>query len=150
MDISHEKLEQWIDKLGSALIASVDEEGFPNVKAMLPPRKREGLEVFYFSTNTSSRRVAQYRANPKASIYFYEKGKICYRGLMLKGTMAVLEDAESKQMIWRMGDQIYYRKGVTDPDYCVLRFTATEGRYYRDLHTESFSVKSVKGMDNQP
>lgn len=46
-----------IDKQGVAFISSVDEEGFPNTKAMLPPRKREGIKVFYFSTNTSSMRV---------------------------------------------------------------------------------------------
>jgi general stress protein 26 len=62
-----------IDKQGVAFIASVDADGVPNMKAMLPPRKREGIKTFYFSTNTSSERAAQYRANPKASIYFYSK-----------------------------------------------------------------------------
>jgi len=33
-------------------------------------------------------------------------------------------------MIWRPGDEMYYPKGVTDSDYCVLRFTAQQGRYY--------------------
>ena len=42
-----------------AYIASVDGEGFPNMKAMLAPRVREGLRTFYFTTNTHSMRVAQ-------------------------------------------------------------------------------------------
>lgn len=42
---------------------------------------------------------------------------------MLLGTMEVLEDAESKQMIWHEGNTMYYPKGVTDPDYCVVKFT---------------------------
>lgn len=62
-----------IDKSGTAMIGSVDGEGFPNMKAMLPPRKREGISEFYFTTNTSSMRVKQYLENPKASIYFYDK-----------------------------------------------------------------------------
>lgn len=33
-------------------------------------------------------------------------------------------------MIWRKGDTMFYKKGVTDPDYCVLKFTAEGGRYY--------------------
>jgi predicted pyridoxine 5'-phosphate oxidase superfamily flavin-nucleotide-binding protein len=33
-----------IDKLKIAFLGSVDEEGFPNVKAMLQPRKREGID----------------------------------------------------------------------------------------------------------
>lgn len=41
-----------------AYISSVDEEGFPCTKAMLAPRKREGIKTFYFTTNTFSLRVA--------------------------------------------------------------------------------------------
>ena len=51
------------DKLKTAFIASVDENGYPNVKAMLQPRKREGIKVFYFTTNMSSIRVSQYLRN---------------------------------------------------------------------------------------
>jgi general stress protein 26 len=127
-----------IDKQGVSFIASVDEEGFPNMKAMLPPRKREEIHEFWFTTNTSSLRIGQYRANPKASIYFYDKR--FFRGVMLKGKMEVLEDAESKEMIWRDGDTQYYAGGITDPDYCVLKFTATNGRFYSNFKSEDFDV----------
>ena len=132
--------EKFVAKRKVAFIASIDDESFPNMKAMLPARKMEGLKVFYFSTNTSSIRVKQYRNNPKASIYFYRKGIIRYKGIMLKGKMEVLEDADIKKELWRIGDKMFYPKGVTDPDYCILKFTAHEGRYYCDLKTESFDL----------
>ncbi|MBP5577824.1 MAG: pyridoxamine 5'-phosphate oxidase family protein [Treponema sp.] len=134
------KLEKFVARQKVAFICSVDAEGFPNVKAMLRPRKVDSFKEFYFSTNTSSMRVKQYLENPKASIYFYHKGLIRYQGVMLKGTMEVLTDQKSKDMIWRRGDSLFYKKGVTDPDYCVLKFSASSGRYYCDLKTESFSV----------
>ncbi len=128
-----------IDKQGTAFISSVSPEGFPNTKAMLPPRLREGIKTFYFTTNTSSMRVSQYRENPKACIYFCDKR--FFRGVMLIGTMEVLEDAQSKELIWREGDTMYYSKGVTDPDYCVLRFTAVSGRFYSNFKSESFDIE---------
>ena len=127
-----------IDKQGGAFVASISEDGFPNMKAMLPPRKRVGIREFYFTTNTSSMRVAQYRKNPNASIYFCDRR--FFRGVMLVGRMEVLEDAASKEMIWREGDTMYYPGGVTDPDYCVLKFVAESGRYYANFHSESFEV----------
>lgn len=127
-----------IDKQKTAFIASVSEDGFPNIKAMLPPRKREGIHTFYFSTNTSSMRTMQYKKNPKASIYFTDRR--FFRGVMLVGTMEVLEDAKSKEMIWQRGDTIYYHGGVTDPDYCVLKFTAHSGRYYANFKSETFEI----------
>ena len=127
-----------LDKAGVSLISSVDEEGFPNTKAMLLPRKREGIKEIWFTTNTSSMRVKQYSDNPKACVYFFDKR--FFRGVMLRGTMEILTDSGSKEMIWREGDEIYYPKGVTDPDYCVLKFTSLNGRYYSHFKSENFEV----------
>ena len=134
------KIERFIDKQNVSFICSIDDDGFPNVKAMLKPRRRTGLKEFYFSTNTSSMRVRQFLNNPKASIYFYHKGLIKYVGVMLTGKMEVLTDQETKNAIWRRGDTLFYKQGVTDPDYCVIKFTAEKGRYYCDLKTEDFEI----------
>lgn len=136
-----DKIEKFISKQKVCFICSIDDENYPNVKAMLKTRKRVGLKEFYFSTNTSSMRVKQYKNNPNASIYFYHKGLIKYKGVMLKGKMEVLTDQETKNMIWEKGDTTFYKGGVTDPDYCVLKFTAKCGRYYCDLKTENFSIE---------
>ena len=128
-----------IDKQGVSFISSIDADGFPNTKAMLPPRKRAGIKTFWFTTNTSSMRVAQYKENPKACIYFVDKR--FFRGIMLKGVMEVLEDAASKEMIWREGDMTYYPLGMSDPDYCVLKFTAESGRYYSNFSSEDLSIQ---------
>lgn len=139
-DMDLNKIENFVKKQKVSFIGSVDENGYPNMKAMLKPRKINGLKEFYFSTNTSSLRVKQFQNNPNASIYFYHKGLIKYTGVMMVGKMEVLTDQETKDMIWRKGDTMFYKKGVTDPDYCVLRFTAECGRYYCDLKTEKFEV----------
>ena len=84
-------------------------------------------------------RVQQYIDNPKACVYFFDKR--FFRGVMLKGTMEVLQDDASRKMIWRDGDEMYYPKGVTDPDYSVLKFTAQNGRFYSHFKSENFEVK---------
>lgn len=138
-----EQIIEFIQKQKVAFIASVDEQGFPNMKAMFVPRKIDG-NSFYFTTNTSSLRSQQYMKNPKASIYFFNKGRFRYEGIMLIGTMEVLQDSATKQEIWRPGDTMYYKQGVSDPDYCVLKFTAMKGRHYCDLKTESFEFEDLK------
>lgn len=127
-----------IDKASTCIVCSIDDEDFPVGKAMLPPRERNGICEFWFTTNTSSEKVENFRNNPKASIYFYDRR--FYRGVCLSGTMEVLETAEAKERLWRVGDLTYYKKGVTDPDYCVLKFTAEKGRYYSDYHSENFLI----------
>lgn len=134
-----EEIMAFIQKQKTAFVASVDEEGFPNIKAMFMPRKIEG-NSFYFATNTSSMRAQQFMKNEKASIYFYQRSRYRYEGLMLTGRMEVLQEPEIKKEIWRSGDTLFYKQGVDDPDYCVLKFTAEKGRHYCDLKSESFEV----------
>ena len=139
MKDAEKTLGSLIDYQSVSFVGSIDEGGFPNMKAMFSPRKREGIKEFWFTTNTSSLRVKQYSKNPKACVYFFDKR--FFRGVMLIGTMEVLEDKDSKEMIWRDGDTMYYPLGVTDPDYCVLKFTADRGRYYHSFKSESFDIK---------
>ena len=130
-----------VAKSAKTIIASVDDDGVPNLKAMLKPRENDGLKVFYFTTNTSSLRVKQYSKNPKASIYFYDSR--FFRGLMLRGTMEVLQDQPTKDRIWRDADTMYYSLGVTDPDYCVLKFTAENCRMYEHFKSYDFQVQQL-------
>ena len=126
------------DKAKLAFLSYLDAEGFPTTRAMLPPREREGIRVFWFSTNTSSRKVAAFRDDPRGSIYFVDRR--FFRGVSLSGTVEVLEDPESKLRLWQTGDTLYYPGGVTDPDYCVLRFTAVRGRYYSDFKSQDLLI----------
>ena len=128
-----------MDKASYATISYIDADGYPVSKAMLPPRERSGIKELWFTTNTSSNKVACFKANPKASIYFVDKR--FFRGVSLSGTIEVLETREAKERIWREGDTMYYKDGVTDQDYCVLKFTAVKGRYYSNFKSEDFEIK---------
>ena len=138
--LTQEQIYEFIEKQKIAFIASVDDDGYPNMKAMYMPRKIEGND-FYFSTNTSSLRTQQFLKNPKASIYFYNKGRFRYEAVMLTGTMEVLTDEGIKEEIWSPGDTVYYKQGVTDPDYCVLKFTATKARRYCSFKSEDIVIR---------
>lgn len=123
-----------------AFVSSVDAQGFPNTKAMFA-LKRDGLRVFYFSTNLSARRTQQFLSNPSACIYLCNQSR--FMGLMLVGRMEVMRDQDHKAMLWKPRDIMYYRKGVDDPDYCVLKFTAERGNYYHGLQKHDFTVDEL-------
>ena len=133
-----ETIGKMIDKSSTSFVSYVDEDGYPITKAMLKPRKRNGIKEIWFSTNTSSDKVRYFRKNNKASIYFIDKRY--FRGVSLIGTIEVLETTEAKEMIWQTGDEMFYKEGVSDPDYCVLKFTAQKGRYYSNFKSENFDI----------
>lgn len=125
-----------------AYIASVNEDGFPQIKGMLC-LEHDSMKVHYFSTNTSSKRVAQFLKNPKASVYYVDDTKDQYKGALFTGTMEVCTDHETKALLWREGFEMYYPKGVDDEDYCVYKFTAETVNYYYGLSNATLSADEL-------
>jgi len=120
-----------------AMLGTNGDDGCPNIKAMFKT-ENEDLKIIWFSTNTSSRRVAQLNRDSRACVYFVDFDQL--KGLMLVGNVEVLQDIESKKWLWREGFERYYPLGVTDPDYTVLRFMARWGNYYHALSNVNFEL----------
>ena len=138
MKNSAETIGNLIDKQSVSFISSVDEKGYPNTKAMLAPVKREGIKTFYWHTNSPSMRIKQYQNNSKACIYFCDKQ--FFRGVMLTGTMEVIDDKDLKKEIWKDEFSMYYQGGMDGGDFILLKFTAQNGRYYSNFHSEDFEI----------
>ena len=122
----------------TVLVNSVDESGFPISRAMLTVDYKRSLKEMYFSTNTSSNKVSQFTNNNKSSLYFYNDEE--FNGVMLKGYMEVIHDKAIKDDIWEDGDEVYYPKGINDPDYCIIKFKAISGAYYKSLKHYYFDL----------
>ena len=116
----------------AAYLATIDPEGFPQIRAMLNlmnhrqyPKlvdlfapERDELAV-YFTTNTSSMKMRQMEANPKIAAYFCHPEK--FHGLMLLGGVEIVADHRLKHEIWHDGWEQHYPEGPDDPDYTILR-----------------------------
>lgn len=133
-----DKAQALIARSETCLLGSIDENGFPAIRALLGPRKRDGMKTLYFTTNTSSRHVAEFLICDKASVYFYDAR--LFQGLLLRGTVRSTTDQKIRDMIWRDGDNIYYNLGPTDPDYSAMLFTAENGRWYEDFVKTDFTI----------
>ncbi len=135
--MTKEGIIQFIKTQKTSIISSVDADGYPWTRALVQPRHIDGNDI-YFATYTSSNKVKHYNKNSKASIYFYEKGKN-FQGVMIKGTMKVLTDQDTKDRFWLPFYKRFYKKGVADPEYCILKFTCEEAQWF-----SNFKVETVK------
>lgn len=127
-------------KVNSFIISCVGEDGYPLTKAVSPAKYREDINEIYFCTNTSSKFVKEIRANNKASVYFYSQ-MLLWEGCMLKGSMEIVEDMEIKEKFWLdKFKNVYPEKSFTDPDFCLLKFTAIAGRYYSMFKPIDFEI----------
>ena len=136
----------------AAYVTTIDSNGFPQTRAMFNLRRKEqfpGLASLfeghqddffvYFTTNTSSPKIANIKTNPKVSIYYCKPAE--FRGLMLAGEMKIVTDRTEKERVWQQGWEMYYPNGVHDPDHTVLRLRPVAAKYYHQLNSFHFDLK---------
>ena len=92
--VTREQIYDFIARQKTSLISSVDEDGYPATRALIQPVLNYGNDI-YFAAYTASRKVRHYRNNPKACVYFFEKGRDFAR-FASKGTMQVCTDQPTK------------------------------------------------------
>lgn len=126
-----------VDRQEVCFLSFLNESGFPTTRTMLNPRKRKGIKEFYLTTNSSSQKVRALLSNPKAGLYFYDRA--LYRGVAFTGNVEIIHDQSVKDEVWRDMDIIFYESN-TDPNYCVLKFTAVSARYYQDYQSTDIQI----------
>ena len=138
---TREKAESLHRKVNTFFLSCVGSDGYPLTKAVVPGKHRESLSEIYFCTNTSSKFAAAISKNPKSSVYFYSRKIIWFKGCFLKGDMEIVADMDIKKKYWQnIYKNAYPQKSFTDPDFCVLRFAPTSGRFYADFTIADFEI----------
>ena len=138
---AREQAEHLYKKVNTFMLSCVSSDGYPVTKAVVPSKYRESLKELYFCTNTSSNFVAEIIKNPKSNVYFYSRKIIWFKGCLLKGNMEVVTDMSVKEKYWQsIFKNAYPQKSFTDPDFCVLRFIPTSGRFYADFKLADFEI----------
>lgn len=80
--------------------------------------------------------VAQLRQNNNCSVYFNLPEKIS--GVNLVGITEEITDIEIKKHFWHFGWTIYYPKGITDPDFTLLKFTSSHIKSWANANMFEF------------
>lgn len=108
-------------------LASVSEKGYPR-PVPVGKIKAEGISSIWFSTGTFSDKTSQFQADPKAGVCFMKGGD----SVVLTGKVEIVEDMETKKALWSDWMISHFPGGVTDPGYCVLKFSSEEATYWID------------------
>jgi len=131
-------------------LTSIDSKGYPITRAMFNLRNIEQFPEFskffneltkpfeiYISTNTSSSKIGHIKKNPKISIYFCEPED--FKGVMFGGDVEIINDMDIKRQVWLDWFVKYYREGLEDPDYTLLRLIPKVAQVYYKLQKGLFN-----------
>lgn len=118
-----------------ATIAKIDDKGYPRAST-ISNIKTDGVKTAWFSTGLRSSKVKFFMQNSKASVCYHEGGN----NITLIGDIEILTDPELKKKLWLDWFINHFPGGVTDPDYCILKFTTKEATFWIDNQYEEIKL----------
>ncbi|UQZ90404.1 hypothetical protein C4J81_14790 [Deltaproteobacteria bacterium Smac51] len=120
-------------------LITTGEDGRPDARAMAVI-ETEGLKTLWMMTGKQCDKFKQLSREPKCLIYATDfEDDQEYQELRLWGRMELLDDAASKERVWRDYYKCYFPGGKDDPNLCVLKFTADSGMLQTKAGKEKLS-----------
>jgi len=133
-----EKANEMIRTFEYAGFGVIDENGYPSVSA-ISLCNPENISELYFTTTMDSNKVKRLLKNNKASINCYTS----MNNISLVGETEIFSDQETKSKYWenwvRLGSDVY-AGGISDPNYCFVRFTTKRVALWIDDEGAEFAL----------
>lgn len=123
-----EKAAKLLDACEVVTLASINEDGYPRICAMSKVAS-QGFTEIYFQTSKRSAyqgKATHFEHNSKASVCYYAGRD----SVTLIGNVEIIHDLEEKKKFEPYCDQRFFKKGILDPKYRLLKFTAIEATFW--------------------
>lgn len=127
LDSIEKKATHLLAECDTIMLASVTEIGHPR-PVPVGKIKAEGISSIWISTGTFSDKTIQFQLNPKAGVCFMKGGD----SIVLTGKVEIVSNMEIKEALWSEWMFAHFPGGITDPSYCILKFTSEEATYWID------------------
>ncbi|MCL2674133.1 MAG: pyridoxamine 5'-phosphate oxidase family protein [Defluviitaleaceae bacterium] len=132
------KANKMIRTFKYASFGVIDENGYPSVSAV-SLQNPENISELYFTTTMDSNKTKRLQKNNKASINCYTE----MNNITLVGECEIFSDQETKSKYWQdwveSGADVY-PGGVSDPNYCFIRFTTKRASLWIDEEGAEFTL----------
>lgn len=111
-------------------LASITQEGYPRI-CTISKMLDNGFKEIYFQTSKRSEykgKATHFETNSKASVsYSMENNSVT-----LIGEVIVIKDIETIKKYEEYCDKRFFKKGIEDPKYRLLRFSTLEATFWID------------------
>lgn len=136
MEPIKKRAESMLQTCKVIVLSSITKEGYPRPVPVIQ-LKSNGISTVWIATGSKSQKTKDFRLNPKAGLCFYERGN----SVALTGEIEIVKDSAEKKELWQDWLIDHFSKGVTDPDYCLLKFRTDAATLWID---QQFVHRKIK------
>lgn len=123
-----DKAIQLIKKCNVATLTSINEKGYPRT-CLLSIAKADDFSDIYFVTSKRSPingKATHFEANSKSSVCYFSGGD----SVTLIGNVEFVDDRAIQEMVWNETDRKFFKKGIDDPKFRLLKFHTIEATFW--------------------
>lgn len=123
-----EQADRLLEQCQVLTLASVNEQGYPRICTMLKAMAPDFRTIYFVTSKRSAKdgKAAHFERNPKASV--------CYQlgtdSVTLLGVVEFVTDRTLQEQVWKETDRRFFRRGVEDPKFRLLRFHTLEATFW--------------------
>ena len=116
-----------IGKPGFPAFATADENGCPQMRAMMPVTVEDDFTIYYI-TGRPTAKCGQIAANPSVSTLWTDvvEPMSDWRSVLVKGKAVVSDDKALRDRFWMEELRGFFPGGVDDPNFVILVCKPTE------------------------
>lgn len=122
------KANALLKKCDVATLTSINEKGYPRT-CVLAIAKADTFSDIYFVTSKRSKingKAVHFENNTKSSICYF----LGNDSVTLIGNVEFVEDRELQEAIWKESNREFFKKGIDDPKFRLIRFHTIEATFW--------------------
>jgi general stress protein 26 len=127
-----EHLKQAVREIRIAMFTTTNEEGEMQSRPMAVQDVEFEGHLWFF-TSQESGKIYQLKENSQVNAAFSDAKSNLY--LSASGTAVLVHDMAKKEELWSQPMEIYFPKGLTDPDLVLIRVSVTSVAWWTGAST---------------
>jgi len=133
-----EKANIVVRKCDAAYLGVIDEDGCPSVSTVSKVHADNIFEA-YFATGLNANKTKRLLKDKRASVCYRDGGD----NVTLVGEAEILTDQQTKSRFWIGWFIDHFPLGETDPNYCIIKFTAKRVSLWVGAESAEFAIGSL-------
>jgi len=132
------KANQIIKICDAAYLGVIDENGCPHVSTVSTIKPENIIEA-YFATGIGANKTRRLLRDKRASVCYRVDGN----NITLVGEAGILTGQEIKSRSWSDRFINHFSGGETDPNYCIIKFTAKRASLWINNESAEFTIDEL-------
>jgi general stress protein 26 len=122
------KLFDMIKDVKFAMFTTHKPQGHLHSRPMTTQNKSLDDDALWFFMSRSEAPVSELRGDQQVNVSYANPGSETY--VSVSGIARVVEDLAKKQALWNKGAEAWFKGGVNDPDFALVKVTIEHADYW--------------------